>query len=223
MSSLSRLSIANRSLVALATVALILIGAYMLPTLKQELTPSLFLPQITAITVYPGASPEQVDQDVTSPLEKAFQGLPGITQTTSQSREGFSMIRLSYDFGSDLDKAQQKLAKQVQQIQSKLPAKVTPQLSAVNTDSFPIITLSVSSSQNQQNLAEALNKMVLPDLQTISGVATVNVTGVRQQIVTVALNLNKMQANGVRMDQVRGALQANNILLPAGEVNSNGQ
>jgi HAE1 family hydrophobic/amphiphilic exporter-1 len=223
MSFLARLSLANRSVVALATVTLILIGAYVLPTLNQELLPSLILPQITVTTAYPGASPEQVEQDVTNPLEQAFLGLPGITQTTSRSSEGFSVISISYDFGSDLDKAQQKLAEQVNQIQSRLPANVTPHLFPANTDTFPIITLSVSSSQNQQDLAVALNKVVVPDLQSISGVGTVNITGVRQQIVTVTLDLDKLLANGITVDKVQSALQANNMTMPAGEVNSNGQ
>ena len=160
---------------------------------------------------------------MTNPLEQAFQGLPGVTQTASQSSEGFSVISVSYGFGTDLDKAQQKLQEQVNQAQSSLPANVAPQLFVENTDNFPIITLSISSSQDQQNLAVALKRIVVPDLQSIGGVGTVNVTGVRQQIVTVILDLNKMLADGITVDQVQGALQANNVTMPAGEVNSQGQ
>src|SRR6266705_5107118 len=117
MSFLARLSLANRSVVALATVTLILISAYVIPTLKQELLPSLLTPQITVTSAYPGASPKQVEQDVTNPLEQAFQGLPGVTQTASRSSEGFSAISISYGFGTDLDKAQQKLQEQMNQAQ----------------------------------------------------------------------------------------------------------
>jgi HAE1 family hydrophobic/amphiphilic exporter-1 len=223
MSFLTRLSIANRSVIALATLTLILIGVYVIPTLKQELLPSLISPQITILTTYPGASPQQVEHDVTTPLEQAFQGLPGIVQTTSQSQEGESFIRVSYDFGTDLDKAQQQLAEQVNQIQSSLPANVTPQLSSANTDASPIIILSVSSSQDQQDLAVALNKIVVPDLQSISGVGVVTVMGVRRQIVTVTLDLDKLRANDIPVDQIQSILQANNSEMPAGEVNSNGQ
>src|SRR5436305_5968364 len=126
MSFLSRLSLANRSVVALATVALILIGVYVIPTLRQELTPSLSFPLISIISAYPGASPRQVEQDVTNQIEQVIQGQPGVTQTSSQSSEGLSMIRVSYDFGTDLDKAQQKLQQQVNQIQSSLPSNVIP-------------------------------------------------------------------------------------------------
>ncbi len=223
MSFLSRLSIANRSVVALATVALILIGLFLVPQLKQELLPSLYFPSISVVTAYPGASPAQVEQDVTNPLEQNIQGLPGIEQVVSHSSQGLSIIQISYKFNTDLDKAQQKLSEQTTKTQSSLPANVTPQLQALRFDDVPIITLSADSTQNQQDLGANLKKVVVPELQGIPGVTTVTVTGVRQQIVSVVVDLKKLQDNGVRLDQLQSTLQANNITLPAGQVNSNGQ
>jgi HAE1 family hydrophobic/amphiphilic exporter-1 len=223
MTFLARLSLANKSVVTLATVALILIGAYVLPTLRQEILPSLSFPEITVVSIYPGASPGQVEQDVTNPIEQTIQGQSGIIQTFSQSSGGLSVIRVSYDFNADLDKAQQKLQEQMNQLQSSLPPNVIPQIQQNNIESFPIITLAVSSSEKQQDLATGLKKFAIPELQSINGVATVNITGVRQQIVTVSLDLAKMQAKGVSIQDVQTALQANNITLPAGEVDSNGQ
>src|SRR5579864_3670817 len=96
MSLLTRLSLVNKSVVTLVTVVLMLIGAYVIPTLKQELFPSLFLPQITIVSIYPSASPGQVEQDVTNPIEQAIMGQPGVTQTSSQSSQGLSIISVSY-------------------------------------------------------------------------------------------------------------------------------
>ncbi len=223
MSLLSRLSLANKSVIALVTVALILIGAYVIPNLRQERLPSLSFPQITVVSIYPGASPDQVEQDVTNPIEQAIQGQSGVTQTSSQSSSGLSVIRVSYEFGSDLDKAHQDLQQRVNRLQSSLPSNVVPQIQQANINADPIITLAASSSQKKQDLAVALKKFAVPQFQSIDGVATVNITGVRQQIVTVSLNLSKMQAKGVSMQDVQTVLQANNITLPAGEVDSNGQ
>jgi HAE1 family hydrophobic/amphiphilic exporter-1 len=117
MTFLARLSLANKSVVALTTVALILIGAYVLPTLRQEVLPSLSLPEITIVSSYPGASPGQVEQDVTSPIEQAIQGQPGVIQTFSQSSGSLSVISVTYDFASDLDKAQQIPGKQAVRLQ----------------------------------------------------------------------------------------------------------
>lgn len=223
MSFLSRLSLANRSVVALASIALILIGLFVIPLLKQELLPPLTNPAISILTAYPGATPLQIEQDITTPLEQAIQGAPNIQKTTSQSSEGFSLITVLYNFGINLDQAQQQLTAQIQKAQPSLPPNVTPQVQTVNVSNFPIITLAVTSSQAQQDLGVALKKVVVPALQGISGVSAVTVTGVRQPVVTVALNLKKLEERGISATQVQNALQTNNLTLPAGVVTSNGQ
>ncbi len=223
MSVLSRMSLANRSLVALATVAILVLGGLLIPSLKQELYPALDFPALSIITVYPGASPSIVEQDVTNPLEQSIQGIQGIQQITSYSNEGTSIIEVSYDYGTDLIQAQQTLSGRISKVQSSLPSNVTPQLQSYNLSSFPIIQLAVTSAQDEQSLAIALKQNVVPALEAIHGVANVNVTGVRNQIVTVNLDLKKLQAKGLSVSQVQGVLQANNSTLPAGELTSNGQ
>ncbi|HZO73037.1 MAG TPA: efflux RND transporter permease subunit [Ktedonobacteraceae bacterium] len=223
MSFLSRLSLANKSIVALATIAILLFGAVVIPSLKRELLPSIAFPAVSVVSVYPGASPASVEQDVTNPLEKNFQGIAGLQQLTSFSNEGVSIIIAEYDFNTDLDKASQNLTQLISKTQSSLPANVTPQVQTFNISDQPIIRLAVTSSANQQDLATQLNQNVVPVLQGIDGVANVTLTGVRNQIVTVALDLKKLQDNGLSVTQVQGALQANNLTLPAGEVNNNDQ
>lgn len=223
MSFLSRLSLANRSAVALASVALILVGFFVIPMLKQELLPPLTYPAISVTTPYPGAAAAQVEQDITNPLEQSMQGVQNMQQITSESSEGLSLITVLYNYGTDLNTAQQKLAEQVNKAQVNLPSNVTPQLQAINIADFPIITLAVTSSQDQQGLGVAIKHIVVPALQGISGVGTVNVTGVRQQIVTVTLDLKKLQEKGLSVTQVQNVLQANNVIIPVGEVTSNGQ
>src|SRR5215471_18404412 len=102
MSFLSRISLANRSLVALATIAILIFGALVIPSLKQELYPSLEFPAVTITATYPGASPAIVEKDVTIPLEQSIQGMPDIQTTTSYSNSSFAIIIVEYDFGVDL-------------------------------------------------------------------------------------------------------------------------
>ena len=223
MSFLSKLSLANKSIVALATIAILLFGAFVIPTLKQELLPSIAFPAISIVSAYPGASPANVEQDVTNPLEQNIQGVQGLQQLTSYSNEGVSLIIAQYGYDTDLDKAQQVLSQQISRTQASLPANVTPQIQTFNISDQPIIRLSVTSSANQQDLALQLKQNVVPALQGIDGVGNVTVTGVRTQIVTVTLDLNKLQSNGLSVSQVQGALQANNLTIPAGEVTNNNQ
>jgi hydrophobic/amphiphilic exporter-1 (mainly G- bacteria), HAE1 family len=224
MSFLSRLSLANRSIVALLTVGILLIGALVIPSLKEELLPSIAFPAISVVSVYPGASPASVESDVTDPLESNLQGIQGLQQLTSYSNEGSSLIIAEFDYSTDLTKTSQTITQLISKTQSSLPSNVTPQVQTFNISDQPIITLAAtSSSLNQQDLAIRLNQDVVPVLQGISGVANVNVTGVRNPIVTVTLDLKKLQNEGISVSQVEGALQANNVTLPAGQVTNNGQ
>ncbi|HEV2582786.1 MAG TPA: efflux RND transporter permease subunit [Ktedonobacteraceae bacterium] len=109
MSFLARLSLKNRSLIALATIAILLIGAYVIPMLKQELFPSLDFPAVSVVTVDAGASPTIVEHDVTNPLEQSIQGIAGIQQMTSYSNQGVSIIVVEYNFGTDINQASQTL------------------------------------------------------------------------------------------------------------------
>ena len=223
MSFLARLSLRNRSLIAFATIAIVLIGAFVIPTLKQELFPSLDFPAISVVTVVAGASPTIVEHDVTNPLEQSIQGIAGIQQMTSYSNQGVSIIIVQYNFGTDINQASQTLAQHLNQAQSSLPSGVTPQVQTFSVNSLPVIQLAVTSSENPVALATQVNQEVVPVLQGIDGVANANVTGVEQQIVTVTLDLKKVQAAGLTVSQIEGVLQANNITLPAGQTTSNGQ
>jgi len=223
MSFLARLSLKNRSLIALATIAILLIGAIVIPSLKQELFPSLDFPAISIVTVYAGASPSIVEHDVTTPLEQSIQGIAGMQQMTSYSNQGVSIIVVQYNFGTDINQASQTLTQHITQAQASLPSGITPQVQTFSVSSLPVIQLAVTSSQDPVTLAAQVKQEVVPALQGIDGVANASVTGVEQQIVTVNLDLKKMQAAGLTVSQVEGVLQANNITLPAGQITSNGQ
>ncbi len=223
MSYLSRLSLANKSLVALATIAILLFGGIAIPALKQELFPSLTFPSVTVVSTYIGASPSVVEKDVTSPLEQNIQGLQGIQSFNSYSNAGSSIIVVQYAYGTDLDKASQTLTQQINRIQASLPSGVTPQVQTFNISAQPIMQLAVSSSQDEATLANNLKNIVQPQLQGVNGVANVNLTGVRNQVVNVKLDLKKLKDKGLSSTGVQSSLQANNLTLPAGEVTDNGQ
>jgi len=223
MTFLSRISLANRSLVALATIAILLIGALIIPSLKQELYPSLEFPAVTVIAQYPGASPSIVEQNVTDPLEQSIQGTSDIQSLTSYSNQGSAVIIVAYNFGTDLTQASQNLSQQLSHIQATLPAGVTPSVQTFNIDDLPVIQLAVTSNEALPVLAADLNAKIVPQLTGISGVASVSVTGVQNQIVKISLNPQKMQADGIALTAIEVALSANNINLPAGQVTNNGQ
>lgn len=221
MTFLSRLSLANRSLVALATIAILIFGALVIPSLKQELYPSLEFPAVTVTATYAGASPAIVEKDVTIPLERSIQGMPDIETITSYSNSNFAIVIVEYDFGVDLNQVSEQLTQQINRV--KLPDNVSTQVATFNINSLPVIQLAVTSSIDQAQLASELETKVVPVLSGIDGVAQVSVTGVRDQIVSIVLDIKKMRSAGVTESTVKGLLQANNISLPAGSVTDSGQ
>ncbi len=148
MSFLSRMSLANRGLVALATIAILIFGALVIPSLKQELYPSLQFPAVSVITTYPGASPSIVEQEVTDPLEQSIQGMQNIQQITSYSNQGSSIIVVEYNFGIDTNQEAQQITQQLSRVQGNLPSGVlTPQVQTFNVNSLPVIQVAVTANE----------------------------------------------------------------------------
>ena len=109
MHLLSIFSLRNRALIALVTIVIGIFGGVALTNLKQELIPSLSLPNIFIITSYPGASPDVVNTDVSIPLETAIQGVAGLEGTTATSNTNFSSITASFSYGTNIATAEQKV------------------------------------------------------------------------------------------------------------------
>jgi len=223
MSFLSKISLANRSLVALATIAILIVGAFIIPSLKQELYPSLEFPAVTVMSYYQGASPSIVEQDVTDPLEQSIQGMQDIQSVTSYSNQNESIIIVEYNFGVDLNQKSQDLTQQISGVQANLPSGVTPQVRTFNLSDLPVIQLAVTSNENQSDLAADLKAKVVPTLSGINGVAQVNITGVQSPIVSITIDPGKMTRAGISLQTLEAALTGNNLSMSVGQVTSNGR
>jgi len=223
MSFLSRISLANKSLVALVTIAILVVGAILIPSLKEELIPSITYPAISVVSVYPGASPSIVEQDVTDPLEQAIQGLSGVQNMTSTSSQNTSMITVSFNYGTDINQASQQISQRINSVQATLPTNVTPQVNTFSMSDLPVMQLAVTANEDQQTLATQLKQIVVPSLQSVNGVGNVSVTGAQTPVVNINLDLNKLKQYGLTVTQVQGALQADNITTSAGSVNADGK
>ncbi len=111
--------------------------------LKQELIPSLELPALVVMTTYPGASPEVVENDVSTPVEAAIQGVPGLESTTATSTTNASIVQAMFAYGTNLATAEQKIQQAINRISSQLPEDVSPQVLSVSIDDFPVIQVAV--------------------------------------------------------------------------------
>jgi len=218
MSRLARLSLANRSLVALLSVAIVLFGLISTRSLKQELLPSLEMPGAFITTVYPGASPEIVEREVTEPIETAIAGTDGLERVTSTSSNGFSMVQAEFEYGTDISEAVQEIQESVNRLRSQLPSDVDPTVQAGNINDFPVLLLEISSDLDQRELARRLQDRVVPELEKISDVRNVEVTGLREERVEIRLDEAALARTGVTPQDVVTALQANGVSVPGGEL-----
>ncbi|GAB3414866.1 efflux RND transporter permease subunit [Flindersiella endophytica] len=223
MSRLAKLSLANRSLVALASIAVVIFGFVATTSLKQELIPSLQLPMAVTMTTYPGASPEIVEREVTEPIESAISGVDGLEGTTSTSSNGMSVVTAEFTYGTDIGKAVQDLQQSVNRVQSQLPDDADPTVQAGSFDDIPIMALAASSDLDERELTQRLNDVAVPELQEISGVRDVQVSGARTEQVTIALDDAKLAKAGLTTSSISQALQANGVSIPGGNVTAGGK
>ncbi|MFK3984886.1 efflux RND transporter permease subunit [Micromonospora sp. NPDC050397] len=216
MSLFARLSLANRGLVALIAVVITGFGLFAVPSLKQQLLPSLEFPAAFIIASYPGASPEIVEAQVAEPIENGIQGVAGLTKVSSTSREGAATVQVEYEFGTDLDAVVNKMETALNRIDAQLPEGVDPMVFAGSTDDLPAVVLAASGSQDPQALAEKLRTSVVSELEGIDGVRTVDVTGAPEQQVVITPDPAKLAATGIAPTAIGAALKANGVAIPAG-------
>ncbi|MEU8108831.1 efflux RND transporter permease subunit [Nonomuraea muscovyensis] len=221
MTALARLSLANRSLVILVALVLSAFGAFTIPQLKQQLLPSLAFPGAFVVASYPGASPEIVEDQVTKPLEDAFQGLAGMEGMTSTSKEGLAQIQVAFAFGTDVESSLNKMQQALTRV--PLPDGVEPQVAAGNTDDIPVMVLAVGDGGDPRAMADKLRQIMLPELQGVEGVREATVTGTRDEVVTITPDLGKMVKAGVSPTQIPDVLRANGTPVPAGALTDDGK
>jgi HAE1 family hydrophobic/amphiphilic exporter-1 len=216
---LAKLSVANRSVVALITVITAIFGFISLGSLKQELIPSFEVPQAAIVTAYPGASPEVVDSQVSKVIEDEVRTLDGLVNSTSTSQSNISIVRVEFEYGTETAKVTEMLNNSIAKIKASLPEDVEPSVLSGSFDSVPIIAIGISANDgNNDAIAKTLEDVAGPLFSTIKGVRDVTIAGVTEKRVNLKFNQSKLTANGLSQQSIISALQANGFVIPAGSI-----
>ena len=223
MHLLSVFSLRNRALIALLTIVIGVFGAIALTSLKQELIPSIQLPSVYIVTSYPGASPAVVNNDVSTPIETAIQGVENLDSTTATSNTNSSTVTASFDYGTDIATSEQKIQLAIDRISNALPADVTPQVITFSTTDFPIISMAVTSDMDKHELASKLSNLTITNLKQLNGVSNVSLLGAVTQRITITPNATTLAADGLTVQSIKTALGANGTLLASGSITENGK
>jgi multidrug efflux pump subunit AcrB len=223
VSNLAVLSLKNRALIALVTIVAAVFGGLALVNLKQELIPSIELPQVSIVTTYPGASPEVVSNDVSIPIETAIQGIAGLDSTSATSTTNASIVQASFTYGTDLTTAEQKVNLAINRIKSQLPSGVEPNVVTASIDDFPVIQIAVTGYSDEAAIQSQLETTVIPGLEDISGVNAAQIVGGRGDRVTITPDPEALAMAGFTQQAIKDALSQNGVLFPGGSVTEGDQ
>lgn len=219
---LTRFSLRNPAALFILTLLVAFGGIYAGAQLKMETMPDVSIPILSVISIYPGASPEDVEEQVSVPIEKAVRGLDGVKNVYANSVEGVSVVVLEYAFSKDLDEAKREVEEALANV--ALPDAVKPpSVSRLSFGSFPVAILTVSMpAEKAHKLAATVNESLVPALRGIPGVAAVEASGLPPKTVLIRLKPDKLKQYGLTASQVVQQLQANNLTFPVGKVNLGG-
>lgn len=220
---LTKLAMRRPVSTALVVLALVVFGLTSVMSFKLELTPDMELPMLLVYTVYPGADPKSVEELVTKRVEDAGAELGGVTSYTSQSAENMSMVMFQYEYGTDLDDAYAKLRSALDTARILMPDDANePVVLEMSIDQVETMDISVTAVGDSDVLSY-VNDTMVPELENLSGVASVSVSGGRENYIKVEVNPQAMKQYGVTMSGIAQTIAAMDFTVPAGSVSQGTQ
>lgn len=217
MKSLINFSLRNKFAIWLLTIIIVFAGLYSGLTMKQETLPNISIPYLSITTIYPGAAPEGVVNDVSKPLEQKLRNVDGVKMLTSTSLENASSVTIEFDYGTNLDNATAAVREALNEV--SLPDGVQkPKISRFSLSSLPVISLSISdeSSADLEELTRITENDIRPALEDVEGVASVQIAGQYVKEVSLKFNQAKLKQYGLTEDTIKGIVQASSLRVPLG-------
>ncbi|HKQ73157.1 MAG TPA: efflux RND transporter permease subunit [Blastocatellia bacterium] len=217
MKNLPSFSVRRPITVYMFTSVLVLLGAISFMRLPVDLMPEIQNPTLTVRTAYPGVAPEEVENLVTRPLEASLSSAPGIYRISSNSSEGSSNIRVSFDWSVNIDEAANEVRTRVDRMRGALPDDVEPPtIFKFDTTQFPIMFLAVSGDKDPRELRTLLEKDIQPRLERLPGVAAVDIRGGLRRQIHVKPSIEKLRSYNLSVGQITNILRQENQNRPVG-------
>jgi len=220
--TLSEISIRRPVFATVMSMMLVLLGVVSFSKLSVREYPRIDEPVVTVNTRLLGASSEVIESQVTKPLEDSIAGIDGIDILTSISRAERSQITARFKLSKDPDSAAADVRDRVSRVRGRLPASIEePIIAKVEADAFPVIWLAFTSeNRSPLEITDLINRIVKPRLQTIPGVADVQINGERKFAMRVWLDQDRLAAYRLTVQDVEDALRRQNLEVPAGRIES---
>jgi multidrug efflux pump len=222
--NISEISLRRPVLAIVLNLLIVVFGVIGFKYLGVRDYPAIDPPNISVRTNYGGANPEIIETQITEPLEKAINGVPGIKNITSSSSSGSSNINVEFELGIALEEAANDVRDKVSQAARQLPAdlEAPPVVTKADASSEPILSMTVqSNSRNQLEITEWANNVLVERVQTIPGVSAVQIWGEKRYAMRIWFNPEKLTAYSLTPADVQAALIRENVELPSGKIYGN--
>jgi HAE1 family hydrophobic/amphiphilic exporter-1 len=217
---LSDLSIKQPVLATMLAASLVTLGIYSYRELSVDLFPNVELPVLTVQTVYRGASPETVEREVSKRIEEVLNTIPGVRHISSTTTEGLSLIMVEFRLGTNIHSAQQDAQAKVNSIRADFPQDMDePVIQRIDFNAMPIVSIAVESpTADIKTLSSLAEKVLKKRIENVPGVGQVTLVGLARREIQVLLDREKLKAFGLTYAEVAGALQRENMDVPAGKL-----
>ncbi len=217
--TLTELSIKRPSLIVVIFAALGVLGIFSYSQLKYELLPKISSPYVTITTIYPGASPNEVQTSVTKVIEDAVSGIDKVSAVYATSSEGVSFVNIEFLQSADVNVALQDAQRKVNEVAFGLPEGAkTPTVTKFALDELPVLRMGATSSMPSREFYQLLKDRVQPRLSKVAGVAQITLVGGDEREIRINVDAQKLRSYGLSILQVVQAVKSSNLDFPTGKV-----
>ncbi|MBU1852579.1 MAG: efflux RND transporter permease subunit [Candidatus Omnitrophica bacterium] len=200
-------------------LGVLMLGFISLTRLPQELFPSITYPQLTIVTAYENAAPEEVETLITKIIEETVGTVSGLKRISSVSKEGLSIVTAEFGWGTSMDFASLGVREKIDLIKERLPLGSTdPIVMKFNPFEMPVITLSITGDKLPYELLRLSRKFIKDELEKVEGVASCNISGGLEREILVSLDEGRLRASNISITKVVDALRSSNLNYPAGTI-----
>lgn len=218
-SSLTQIAVDRPVTTLMVAGIVVMLGWISLQRLAIDLMPDMSFPTLSIVTVYEGAGPEEVETLLTRPIEQAVSSVAGVDEIRSESMEGSSTVRVQFVWGTNLDEAVNEIRQQLDRIRKGLPDDIDPPyVRKFDTADAPILLMGLQSTLSGVELTSLAERVILPQLEQVDGVASVRLRGREVREIQIELDRGQMETRGIGVNEIFAALQSANVMQPAGDL-----
>jgi hydrophobic/amphiphilic exporter-1 (mainly G- bacteria), HAE1 family len=197
----------------------VVLGVASFSRLGVDLYPKIDLPRATITTTLPGASAEEMETEVTKPIEEAVNTIQGIDELRATTVEGVSRVNISFVLERDVEQAVQDVRDRVSTILYRLPEGINPPvIEKIDPDAQPVMSISVSGDRSMREITEIADKQIKQQMESVTGIGQILLIGGRTRAIQIEIDADKMSALGISVNQLSQTLQRQNIEIPSGRI-----